>query len=139
MKILVDTNIIMDSIIGRQPFFDMSDKVIKICADENIDVKGYLSAHSVTNLFYLLRKYFSNEDTREILIDLFTIFDILQVDSKKIKSAILNRNFKDFEDCLQVECAKDVNADFVITRNLKDFSSSTIPCILPSDFCKLFD
>lgn len=62
MKVLVDTNVIMDALIGRQSYFDDADKIIKMCADRKL--QGYLAAHSIPNLFYILRKYLLLEDRR---------------------------------------------------------------------------
>jgi len=129
----------MDALIGREPFFEQSDKVIKICADEKIDVNGFLAAHTVTNTFYLIRKRYSNEATRELLINLFNMLEIVQIDSEKIRSAILNKEFKDFEDCLQVECAKSIQADYIVTRDAKDFENSEIKCLTPEEFCNKFE
>ena len=98
MKVLVDTNVVIDALTGREPFFEVSDKVLKICGDKKAD--GYLAAHSVTNLFYYLRKHYRNEDCRDILLNLFDVFDIEQIDTAKLKRSLENRDFKDFEDCL---------------------------------------
>lgn len=65
MKVLVDTNVIVDALIGRQPYFEDADKIVKLCADKK--VHGYLAAHSIPNLYYILRKYLSAEDRRDVL------------------------------------------------------------------------
>ena len=98
MKVLIDTNVVMDALEGAGEFFDASNKAIEICARKL--ATGYLAAHSITNLFYLLRKRFSNDECRDILLDLFNIFQIEQIDSHKVRKALENREFKDFEDCL---------------------------------------
>ena len=136
MKVLIDTNIIMDALTEREPFAEKSKQVIKICSEKNVD--GFLAAHTITNLFYLLRHDFSVHERREILISLFDIFSVEQIDEKKLLSALKESNFPDFEDCLQVECAKAVNADYIITRNKKDFSGKEIPSIDPDAFCAMF-
>lgn len=135
MKVLVDTNVIVDALIGRQPYFDNADKIIRLCADKK--VHGYLAAHSIPNLFYILRKYLSEEDRRTALRQLCEIFAIEGIDSKKIITAIENSNFTDFEDCLQDECAVSAGADYIVTRNIKDFLTAKVKAILPEDFLKL--
>lgn len=135
MRVLVDTNVIMDALIGRQPYFDNADKIIKMCADKKI--QGYLAAHSIPNLFYILRKYLSLEDRRFALLQLCNIFIIEDINSAKIISAIKNESFTDFEDCLQDECAASVRAEYIITRNIKDFEQAQVKAILPDDFLKL--
>jgi len=73
-----------------------------------------------------------------MLFDLFTVIKIVAVDFEKLLSAILNFDFKDFEDCVQDECAAAVGADFIVTRNVKDFESSKIPAVTPEDFLQIY-
>ena len=136
MKVLVDTNVVMDALLGREPYFEDSNRVLQICGDKKVE--GYLAAHTITNLFYYLRKHYQNEDCRDILLNLFEIFEIEQIDSAKLKTALENKDFKDFEDCLQMECACANDAKYIVTRNGKDFVHSIIPSIAPDEFCKLF-
>ena len=138
MRVLIDTNIIMDYLSNRQPFFDMADKVIDLCSD-NDRVQSYLAAHTITNIFYLLRKHFSIDKRREVILDLFEAFHIVQIDEEKLFNALTNREFKDFEDCLQVECAKSIRADYIITRDIKDFANSEITFLTPEEFCSKFE
>ena len=74
----------------------------------------------------------------EIITDLLTIFKVEPIDTAKISRALLNKNFKDFEDCLQVECAKAANVDYIITRDKTDFAESEISCVTPNEFCCMF-
>ena len=62
-----------------------------------------------------------------------------QIDGAKLKSSLLRDSFKDFEDCLQAECAAAVQARYIITRNVRDYAESAVPCIEPEMFCALFD
>lgn len=136
MKVFVDTNVVLDVLIGRKPFMESSSRVLEICGDERAD--GFLAAHSVTNIYYILRKHFDNDACRDILLNLFELFEIEQIDTDKLKSALEKRDFKDFEDCLQAECAVAVQAEYIITRNKKDFTHSEVPCLTPDEFCALF-
>ena len=137
MKILIDTNVIMDSLVGREPFFDDSDKILKLCSEHKIE--GYVAGHTITNLFYLLRKHYSNNDSRNILLNLIEFLKVENIDIDKIKLALKNVDFKDIEDCLQVECGYSIQADFIITRDVKDFSLSKIKSLSPSEFLKEFE
>lgn len=136
MRILIDTNVIMDALLGRQPFFAASDTVLKICHEEKAE--GFLAAHSVTNLFYMLRKFFKDEELRDILRNLLDFLEVEQIDKEKVSLALKNNAFADFEDGLQYECAKSVKADSIITRNKKDFTGSTIPVVTPMEFLATF-
>ena len=132
MKILIDTNILLDFIIGREPFYENADKILKLCANKK--VKGYLAAHSVTNLYYIMRKYFQNNDCWEIIKNLLKFLDVIEIDKDKILESLNDNSFKDFEDRLQVECAKSININYLVTRDLKDYANSKIECVSPDDF-----
>lgn len=137
MKVLLDTNVVLDVILKRQHFFDCSYDVFKLCADKKI--YGVLAAHTITNAYYISRKHFSDSECRRTILNLLTIFKVESLNIEKISKALLNKNFKDFEDCLQVECAEEVEADYIITRDKNDFSESQIPTVTPAEFCKLFE
>ena len=136
MQILVDSNVILDSLIGRQPFFDQSDAVIKLCAQNK--VKGYAAAHTITNMHYILRKTHSDMERRRIILQVFSILEIVPVNYEKLFRAIINVDFKDFEDCVQDECAAEVGADFIVTRNVKDFEGGKVPAVTPEDFLQIY-
>ena len=68
MKVLIDTNVLMDALTGWQPFFDNADKILKLCADNKVD--GYIAAHSIPNIFYILRKDLTESERREVLSNL---------------------------------------------------------------------
>ncbi|MCL2422111.1 MAG: PIN domain-containing protein [Defluviitaleaceae bacterium] len=135
MRILIDTNVIMDFIVMREPFTSNAKQVIDICMDKNIDVS--IAAHSIPNLFYILQKHLTIEQRRDILLKLCKMFDIIGIDANKLEHALNNHQFKDFEDCLQDICAKEFAADFILTRNTNDFTSSLVPAIEPIDFIKI--
>ena len=137
MKVLIDTNVIMDEILSREPFCFDSRRVIQLCSEKDVDT--FLAAHTITNLFYLLRKNLSAKDRRTVILSLFRTYEIVPIDSQKLTAALRNEDFKDFEDCLQVECAKSVDANYIITRDKKDFAGSEIPCVTPAEFCTLFE
>ena len=135
MKVLIDTNVLMDALTGRQPFFDNADKILKLCADNKVD--GYIAAHSIPNIFYILRKDLTESERREVLLNLCDILKVEGIDSQKVVSALRRKGFSDLEDCLQDECAESVLADYIVTRNIKDFSCSKVSAILPEDFLRL--
>ncbi len=78
----------------------------------------------------------SDEERREALKSMCQIVKVEGVDSYKIFSAIDNRKFSDLEDCLQEECAAAISADYIVTRNIKDFAVSRVPAIMPDEFLK---
>ena len=132
ITVLIDTNIFIDVLQDRIPFTDNSQAVIGLVTQKKI--KGAVAAHSITNLWYILRKTHSDEERRNYLLSLFEIFDVVSIDKNRLVAALENSNFKDFEDCLQDECAYGINADYIITRNAKDFESSMVKALTPEEF-----
>lgn len=130
--VLIDTNIFIDVLQDRIPFTDNSQAVIGLVTQKKI--KGAVAAHSITNLWYILRKTHSDEERRNYILSLFEIFDVISIDKNRLVAALENSNFKDFEDCLQDECACAINADYIITRNAKDFESSMVKALTPEEF-----
>ena len=134
-KILIDTNVLLDYLLEREPFFEDAKKVILSCTEGN--TKGCIAAHSISNMFFILRKDYTANERREILSNLCTIFDVEGIDKEKLLSGLANEEFSDFEDCLQMECAKSYEAEYIVTRNVSDYSISEIKAILPSEYLGL--
>ena len=132
MKILIDTNVLIDYILKREPYTESAEKILFLCKNRKID--GCIAAHSVMNMFYILRKEMTVNEIRLFIVSLSKVTDIIGVDKPKIFRAIVNENFKDFEDCVQMKCAKEFCADYIVTRNIKDFQNSVIKPILPDEF-----
>lgn len=134
-KILIDTNVLIDYLLEREPFFEDAKDVILSCADGK--VKGCIAAHSIPNMFFILRKDYSAKERREVLSNLCSIFDVEGIDKAKLLVGLTNEDFSDFEDCLQMECAKSYGADYIVTRNISDYSTSEIKAIMPKDYLEL--
>lgn len=135
MVVLVDTNIILDIFMDREPYADEARTIMTKCADR--EIIGYLAAHSIPNLFYILRKTYSPKERRGLIKNLCDIFRISDLNTEKIISAVENEEFSDFEDCLQEECAVEAMADYIVTRNPDDYKMSRIKVIEPDEFVKL--
>ena len=136
MVALIDTNVIVDFLTKREPYAEDAIKIISLCNRQKIT--GYLAAHTVPNLFYILRRDFSVRQRKEMLRALCKILEVSGIGRDKILSALDNDRFEDFEDCLQMECAVGIGAEYIITRNLPDFVNSEIPAIEPKDILKMF-
>lgn len=122
MVILIDTNVALDFLTMRQPYYNDAKNVIRICADGQ--VQGYIAFHSLPNIFYILRKSHTDAVRREMLRKLCFVLRVTGASHEKVCNAINCDGFKDFEDCLQDECTKEVSADFIVTRNVDDFQNS---------------
>ena len=134
-KILIDTNILLDYLLEREPFFEDAKEVILTCTEGN--TKGCIAAHSISNMFFILRRDYDAKERREVLKNLCMIFDVEGIDKTKLLLGLENVDFSDFEDCLQMECAKSYGAEYIVTRNVSDYSVSDIKAILPSEYLEL--
>lgn len=134
-KILIDTNVLLDYLLEREPYFENAKKVIVSCVKG--EVKGCIAAHSIPNMFFILRKDFTAKERKKVLTYLCSIFDVEGIDKLKLLSGLANEEFSDFEDCLQMECAKAYEADYIITRNVSDYATSQVRAIEPEDYLKL--
>lgn len=135
LRILVDTNILLDYLLCREPYDQAARNIV--IAYKQKQASGCIAAHSVSNMFFILRKAFSIEERKSLLHNLCELFEVEGIDKTKILEALENEKFSDFEDCLQMECAKAFRADYIVTRNGDDFKDSKIPCIGPEEFCKM--
>ena len=126
--VLIDTNIILDIALQREPFFDDAQQVFdKIDGGE---IKGYVTASSVTDIYYLAKKACGHEKTIEFIRQLVDVIDVLSVTKETIIDALYTE-FKDFEDAVQY-CVADMNhIEIIVTRNKSDFALSEIEVCTP--------
>lgn len=130
MKVLIDTNVLLDVLVGREPFVDASSKVFKLCEVKKID--GYISALSVPNIVYIMRKELDATRIKEVLSQLFLIFTVADLKADDLKKAS-ELSFGDYEDSLQSVAASRIKADYIVTRNIKDFVGSKVPAVKPEE------
>ena len=131
MKVLIDTNIILDVLCKRPGFYEDSAKIFKLC--EVRRVSGVISALTVPNIIYILRKELDAGKIKEILCNLLLIFSVADLKAADLQKAA-DMKFKDYEDAVQSACAARVKADYIITRNIRDFKESRVSAIKPAEF-----
>ena len=135
MKILVDTNIIIDALAGREPFRESAEQIFMIAANQIEDM--YITANSATDIYYLIRKHLHNaEQAKHTMSKLYQLFCILDVTANDCQDALL-LDIKDYEDAVVSCCAKRSQMDYIVTRNIKDYRQSKVSTLLPDDFIKL--
>jgi len=132
MDILLDTNIILDSLLQREPFARCADAIIDLC--ESGEIQGFLACHTFPNVFYILRKQFTIDERKDILFLLTKTFTVVGIDVEMILSAIKSENFQDLEDSLQTECAIKMDLNYIVTRDPKGFIESEVSAISPEEF-----
>ncbi len=131
MRLLIDGNIVLDVLQNREPHIGDSAKIWKLC--EINQTEGYVSALTFSNLVYVMRKELTPEKINEVLKSLGLIFRFSDLTvSDMTKAADLQ--WDDFEDALQSVTAERIHADFIITRNVKDFKESKTPTFTPTEF-----
>ena len=136
MKIMCDTNVIIDVLLEREPFAENSCKVLSLCEEHRVD--GFISASSVTDIYYLVRKHTHSTDLAYKAVGkLLEIVKVCSVTNNDVLTAF-QRKARDFEDCLMATCAKSIRCDYIITRNKKDFEEFDIPLLTPAEFLQQF-
>ena len=130
MRLLIDGNIVLDVLQKREPHFEDSSKIWKLCETGIAD--GFLSALTFANLVYVMRKELSPEKIEEVLIKLSIIFRFTEFGVSDLSGAA-GMHWKDFEDALQAVTAERIHADYIVTRNVKDFLSRRIPAYTPTE------
>lgn len=131
MRIVFDTNVIIDVLANREPFADDAESVLNLAAQGT--VTGAITANTITDIAYLMRKKMNGEAIQTALMGLMEVLDVVEVGRASCIGAF-GLHFSDYEDALLAFCAKGWNADFIVTRNGKDFIGSPVPAIAPGDF-----
>ena len=129
--VLIDINILLDVLQMREPFYEASARLLALV--ETGQVKGYIAAHSITTLFYLIQKDQSSAQARANITSLLQFLEIAPVDQNTIEQA-LNLDYQDFEDAVQMISALQCKAEYLITRNVADYQPALLPVIQPVDF-----
>ena len=135
-RVLFDSDVLLDVLAQRQPFVFASAQVLNSVTVKQSPVQGYVSGHAVTNIFYILRRQVGREAARELLVRLLQNLHVARVTDDVIRAA-LQSFMIDFEDAVTSEAAKVAGAEIIVTRNTSDFTTSSIPAILPEEFLKI--
>ena len=134
MRLMIDTNIFLDVLLQREPFFESSRSVLRLCEEKK--VQGFLSASAVTDIFYIVRKGLqSTEAAYKALGSVLDIVKVLTVTNEDVLNAYMLKA-ADFEDCLLATCAKSNKCAAIVTRNKKDFLDFGITLLSPEEMLK---
>lgn len=137
LNILIDTNIILDWLLKRDDLFYASEKCLCHCKEGKI--RGFITPHSISDIFYVVHKKFNAEERRELLILLLSFLSVLPENEDTFMYVLENESdtWTDIEDSLQMSAAKLCDMDFIVTRNLSDFKDSDVCAISPEKFLEL--
>ena len=133
MRLLIDTNVLLDVLADRKPHCESSALIWKLA--ETKQAECFISALSVADIVYVMRKELDPDRTSEVLNGLRLIFGMVGLEPQYLIDAA-GLGWDDFEDAVQSVTAGDIKADYVITRNTKDFNLSRVPAITPSEYLK---
>ena len=136
MKALFDTNVVLDVLLNRQPFAD--DAAQLMSRVERSEINGFLCTTTVTTIHYLIEKALGAESAMQHIRLLLSLFEVAPVNRVVIESA-LERGFSDFEDAVIDEATCHSGAEYIITRNIRDFKNSSVPAYTPSGFIQVLD
>jgi predicted nucleic acid-binding protein len=136
IKALIDTNIVLDALASREPFRAEAEKIFMLAAEENF--QGFVTANSITDIYYLVKKKNTEATAREALRNLFQVFTIVDINGMDCENA-LESPIDDYEDALVVACASKIDADCVITRDENFLQAlSPVPVVAPAEFLDKF-
>lgn len=130
MKLLIDANILLDVLQNRKQYVQASSVIWKLCETEQ--AKGYVSALTFANLVYIMRKELDPQKIEETLEALSLIFEFVDFSVSDLTHAA-ELAWDDFEDAVQSVTAERVHADYIITRNIRDFAKSKVMVFTPSE------
>jgi predicted nucleic acid-binding protein len=136
MNVLIDTNVVLDILLRREPYYLDAARVSVL--SENGHIHGYISASAVTDIFYIARKETKSRDAAFALVsDILKTTRVAAVAESDIFEA-LKLKWDDFEDSVQYVAGKSVSVEYIITRDPDDFASGSIAAISPGDFLDQF-
>ena len=137
LNLLIDTNVVLDSFLKREPFIFVSRRAISL--SKKYDVQNFISASSVTDIYYISYKNLKNHQlVRELFKNLFEFVEVVAVTPEDIHNAFA-LNWKDFKDSVQYAVAQSNNFDGIITRNMAGFTEDGVKIFTPEEICRYAD
>lgn len=130
MKILLDTNVLLDVFLERKPFYDSSIRVTALI--ERGKIEGWLCGTTVTTIYYLIEKALSKGDADRHIKNLLKLFHVAPINLTVLQNAV-DTKFRDYEDGVLHQSAVSAGLDGIITRNTKDFQHSQLPVYTPDE------
>lgn len=136
MKLLIDTNVVLDVLLRREPFFRTAAEVLNLAQRD--DVREYVSASAITDIYYIANKQLKDRTAvRGLLERLLKIVSVAAVSEQEIRNA-LNLTWADFEDSVQYSVALLNEMDGIVTRNPDDYQEANMRIWLPEQVLELF-
>jgi predicted nucleic acid-binding protein len=134
MKVLFDTNVVLDLLLERKPYLNNAIRLFNLI--ESKKITAYLGATTVTTIHYLTEKVLTKKQAKLVINNLLSLFKVAAVDKSTLLAGI-NSNFSDFEDAVLYMAAKKEKLDAIITRDKKGFKEADIEIYSPADYLNL--
>lgn len=129
MELMCDNNVFLDYVLDREPFAAAAAELLAAAAFG--DVRLTITTAMTTDLFYILNKAYGPKEVQKRISDMLEFIGLCGVSSQTARKA-LEEQWNDFEDCLVSCCAEEIGADYIVTRNEKDFAQSSVPAVQPA-------
>lgn len=131
MRVLIDTNVLIDYIGRRQPYFEAWEKLnaMQIMGDVEI----WTAPQSFSDAFYILRKHFISDELQKTFMACLQFIHVCSIGQEDIELSC-TQSWEDYEDCLVFICAEKIKADYLLTRDKTGFINSRIPCYSLEEF-----
>ncbi len=130
MNLLIDTNVIIDLALDRRPFSNEAAQLLD--ALETRQAQGFIAWHSISNFYYLVKPEKGSQRTINFIEDLIGFIEVAPTTTDDMTYA-LKSDLKDFEDSMQIAAALACRADFLVTRNVKDFRGAPLRVVSPRE------
>ena len=133
MRVLVDTDVLIDFALDRQPHAGAAAELLELLEGRRAD--GFMAWHSASNFYYLVAPSRGRQDAREFLVDLTSFLEIAATTTDSLRSAG-RLPLKDFEDAMQVAAALACSADVITTRNVRDYAKAPVEAVTPAELVR---
>ena len=134
MKILVDANVALDVLLERQPFYITGSQILGLSKG---GIELFISASTITDIYYIIhREQKSKEKSAALVKNLLTSVDVAAVTGSEIRRAI-DLDWGDFEDAVQYAAGEAISVDYIVTRNISDFASASLPVVAPNELLNI--
>jgi predicted nucleic acid-binding protein len=134
MRVLIDTNVVLDFLQDREPFVENAARLFeRIDAGE---IEGFIAATTITNIYYIVRRAAGRAVAQDAITQVLSDLNICAVDLEVLEQA-LALNFEDFEDAVQYACTLACSVDAIVTRDASGFVGAEIPVVLPEELSNI--
>ncbi len=131
MRVLIDTNILMDVFFEREPHVKASAKLWQACEEGTCE--GFISPLTPVNIYYIAQKRISKSEARKLVAETLEVFSVAPIGATELRDA-LQSSTVDYEDAVQISAAISSGLDAVVTRNTRDYVDSPLPVYSPDEF-----